>query len=699
MDRPPSRAEKLSVPYIHDLIELSGIASNTVYSAANGTILGVIDGATYTGDNDNTLTTIVELNDTKSSTRYLTINGVNYRITLAVPGGSANPVTLTSASGAVTNVTGNGHTSQIAFIRADPVSGVGPTRYFAVLDDSVGNLNIATLQTRTLDFDPDGSDVKINVSANNDINTETGDRLTGTSGADSLTGGGGNDAIWGLDGNDTLIGGTGNDTLYGGAGNDRLDGGPGNDMLNGGDGLDTLFGGTGDDCLLGWRGNDLLVGGDGNDQLEGGEGDDTLYGDDAGDTRAPSGGDDNLQGGDGNDVIFGGGGNDYIDGGDGHDIADGGAGDDRIDGGAGNDTLTGGAGNDQLNGGAGNDRLTGDEGNDSLNGGDGDDTLHGGAGSDTLTGGAGNDVFRYTPDGSIDTITDFNFGNTGALNDGNRSNNDFIDLSPYYHKLWDLRADFADDGILNQSNTKDMKGRPITYDGRSSLLVDGQGGIEFLGVTWRDFTAENTGVPCFTRGSRIMTPAGEVPVEDLVPGDLVMTLDAGPQPLLWTGHRALTEAELRASPHLAPITIAAGALGEGLPRRDLTVSPQHRVLVRSRIAQRMFGRHEVLVAAKHLLGAAGVTVAARPGPVEYWHIMFDRHQIVLSEGATTESLFVGREAFKSLTEESRREIIELLPQLRGGVPAPARPLVGGRPARSLIARHMKNAVALCEMPV
>lgn len=94
-----------------------------------------------------------------------------------------------------------------------------------------------------------------------------------------------------------------------------------------------------------------------------------------------------------------------------------------------------------------------------------------------------------------------------------------------------------------------------------------------------------------------------------------------------------------------------------------------------------------------------MTVAAQPGPVEYWHIMFDRHQIVLSEGATTESLFVGPEALKSLTEESRREIIELLPQLRGGVPAPARPLVGGRPARSLIARHMKNAVALCEMSV
>ncbi len=91
----------------------------------------------------------------------------------------------------------------------------------------------------------------------------------------------------------------------------------------------------------------------------------------------------------------------------------------------------------------------------------------GGGGADTLTGGRGNDTFIYTADGSVDTITDFNAGNIGSLDDGDASNNDFIDLSRYYGKISDLRADFNDDGILNQSNATDDRGRSVSYEARS----------------------------------------------------------------------------------------------------------------------------------------------------------------------------------------------------------------------------------------
>ena len=95
----------------------------------------------------------------------------------------------------------------------------------------------------------------------------------------------------------------------------------------------------------------------------------------------------------------------------------------------------------------------------------------------------------------------------------------------------------------------------------------------------------------------ILTEAGEMPVERLVPGTRVMTRDNGLQELRWTGSRVVDAAMLDQNPNLRPIRIAAGAQGNGLPRRELIVSPQHRVLVRSRIAQKMFGAAEVLVAA------------------------------------------------------------------------------------------------------
>ena len=102
----------------------------------------------------------------------------------------------------------------------------------------------------------------------------------------------------------------------------------------------------------------------------------------------------------------------------------------------------------------------------------------------------------------------------------------------------------------------------------------------------------------------------------LAEGDLVRTLDHGLQPVRWVGARRLSAAELAAAEKLRPIRIRAGALGPGTPRADLLVSPQHRVLVRSRIAQRMFGTDEVLVAAKQLLQIDGIDNDNRPQGVE-----------------------------------------------------------------------------------
>lgn len=201
-------------------------------------------------------------------------------------------------------------------------------------------------------------------------------------------------------------------------------------------------------------------------------------------------------------------------------------------------------------------------------------------------------------------------------------------------------------------------------------------------------------IPCFTAGVRLMTSKGQRPVERIAVGDLVQTADHGLQPVRWIGSRRLDSIDLAMAPQLLPVRICRGALGGGLPRRDLLVSPQHRMLVRSSVAQELFGADEVLVAAKHLVGLEGVEIAADTTEVTYLHVLFDDHQIVFAEGAQAESLYTGGEALKAVGEAARTEILGLFPQLDGGDDARpgARPFLTGRQGRDLAARH--DGVAL-----
>ncbi len=145
-----------------------------------------------------------------------------------------------------------------------------------------------------------------------------------------------------------------------------------------------------------------------------------------------------------------------------------------------------------------------------------------------------------------------------------------------------------------------------------------------------------TFVPCFTPGTLIATARGECPVEDLRVGDRVVTRDNGLQEIRWVGRRDLSEAELALTPHLRPVLIRAGSLGENLPDRDMHVSPNHRMLLAEDRSVLYFDEYEVLAAAKHLTHRSGVDTLPRGG-VSYLHFMCDRHEIVLGDNAWSES--------------------------------------------------------------
>jgi hypothetical protein len=221
---------------------------------------------------------------------------------------------------------------------------------------------------------------------------------------------------------------------------------------------------------------------------------------------------------------------------------------------------------------------------------------------------------------------------------------------------------------------------------------DNDGKLDFTTAT-NSYTVT---IPCFVRGTLIETVDGSRTVEALAVGDMVQTADNGMQPIRWIGSRKLPIEALTANEKMRPVRIRQNALGANIPSQDLMVSPQHRVLVRSRIAQKLFNTDEVLVAAKHLCQIDGIDIVDDMNSVEYFHILFDRHEVITSNGAQTESLYTGPEAINAMSPAAREEIFEIFPELQNldYTPMSARFLTSGRTGRKLAVRHMQNNKAL-----
>lgn len=523
--------------------------------------------------------------------------------------------------------------------------------------DSLKNFNDTPFSSNipsTFFADPGG--VALNNNRDAVLAKDGNDTVLAGDMADVVYGGNGDDQLFGGVGDDVLVGDNGADSLYGGAGLDRLFGGNERDLLDGGADRDRLFGGNAEDTLIGGGGNDDLYGendrdqldgGDGNDLLDGGEGEDTLIGEEGNDTLYGGNGQDLLYGGNNSDVLDGGQGDDTVDGGNGNDLLKGDKGQDLLTAGDGNDTLDGGEGDDRLIAGDDADQLFGGKGNDLLEGQDGNDTLTGGEGDDRMFGGADRDLF---------------FGQSGDRIFGGSEGDDFdtldTSLTPYF-RIVDKRPDSDGNG----------------FDGRVEVL-DAHGNV--IG----SYTFENIeSVPCFTPGTAIATPRGEIPIEDLRPGDRVITRDNGLQEIRWVGRRTLDWKTLAVNRHLRPVLIRQGSLGHGLPERDMLVSPNHRMLVANERTSLYFDEHEVLVSAKHLVNQKGVKTVESLG-VTYLHVMFDRHEVLLANGAWSESFQPGDYSLKGIGNAQRQELFELFPELRT---APG--VQGYGAARKTLLRH------------
>ncbi len=465
-------------------------------------------------------------------------------------------------------------------------------------------------------------------------NVTTFQTLEGFGGDDSIIGGSGDSYIYGGDGNDTIDGGDGSDNIYGGSGNDELSGGSGNDnfYIDTSDDVTNVDGeGWWDEVYFDAENTNAGVNvtytgdnagsytlGDASGTFANVEMLNTTSNDDYIDASASIGGElASLRSG--NDTFIGSSGDDEV---------WAGTGDDSIEGGAGNDELVGEEGNDILDGGTGDDTIYGDEGDDTITGGSGNDELHGGDGSDT---------FVLENDGGFDKIADFQIGGEEF---------DQLDVSELHNA--DGQPVTVNDVVVSDDGY-----------GNAVLSFPNGEGVRLMGIDHEilDKPMLNAmGIPCFTTGAMITTPNGTVPIEHLRVGDKVQTLDHGPQPIVWIGKRHLTQADLLAFPKLRPVFIREGALGN---TRDMLVSPQHGMMTTQD------GDTPQLARAIHLArnGGPGFRIAQGVREVTYYHLMFERHEVIIADGAPSESFYPGPMAMGALGTAEQREIAHLFPSL------------------------------------
>jgi Hint domain len=193
---------------------------------------------------------------------------------------------------------------------------------------------------------------------------------------------------------------------------------------------------------------------------------------------------------------------------------------------------------------------------------------------------------------------------------------------------------------------------PSTY----TLTTPSDGTLQFSGTFFGDgsfdgeqfmFSPDASGngtditLACYRRGTRILTDGGEIPIENLKIGDWVVTSSGGMMPIRWIGWRSYSKSFAAGNNDVLPVLIRRAALGNGLPRRDLWVSPEHAMFIDG-----------MLIPARDLINGKSIVRDESAGEVTYFHVEFDSHAVIYAEGAPSES-FVddeSREMFDNAAE-------------------------------------------------
>ncbi len=179
-----------------------------------------------------------------------------------------------------------------------------------------------------------------------------------------------------------------------------------------------------------------------------------------------------------------------------------------------------------------------------------------------------------------------------------------------------FQANVTYEGYVNNNGTQDPV---VLYGGNYYVLGSTNSSLTSVVLQTYVFTA------CYAGGTGILTDRGEIAVEDLAVGDRVVSVLGGTPAIRWIGHRTIDISTHPRPSDVNPVRVRAGAFGDGLPRRDLRLSPEHAVYVDG-----------VLIPIRHLVNHTSIAPESADR-ITYWHVELDQHDVILAEGLPAES--------------------------------------------------------------
>jgi autotransporter passenger strand-loop-strand repeat protein len=215
-----------------------------------------------------------------------------------------------------------------------------------------------------------------------------------------------------------------------------------------------------------------------------------------------------------------------------------------------------------------------------------------------------------------------------------------VDLATVAYATGDKAVVITSNGV-ERLVLETSAGTPVT-NGSSVILSGSYTGAVFTVTTDGHGDALISEPVCYLRGTRILTQSGERSIEELKIGDRVVTRFGGLRPIKWIGRSSYLADDVRHDRESIPVHIRTGALGDGLPARDLYISPGHSMLLGG-----------TLVLAKSLVNGITVTQDWLPSTLDYFQVELDTHDCVRAEGAWSETFADGpglREKFHNLAE-------------------------------------------------
>ncbi|APH54416.1 Hemagglutinin-related protein [Granulibacter bethesdensis] len=235
----------------------------------------------------------------------------------------------------------------------------------------------------------------------------------------------------------------------------------------------------------------------------------------------------------------------------------------------------------------------------------------------TSSGGVGSgNIIISTPGTALAaTVSDFGNGESITLTGLAYQASDVVDVVSSGGNVLLILSHVASDGTKTQYYS--IKLDPNAHDQNYKMRQASSGN----GVTIYD-----DGTPCYVHGTLILTDRGEVPVEDLEIGDNVITAAGEVRPIRWLGRRSYNGRFIQDRRDVLPVRIRQGALDGVLPKRDLLVSPLHAMFIDG-----------VLVPAGRLVNGVSIIQEQHVETLSYVHIELDTHDVVLAEGAASET--------------------------------------------------------------